>query len=127
MEGGVPLPNQTHEESMIRGAGAEEINPGKKMNIQIYAQESKAMSERSELPVAERNLWVAILLQALEDWQTGTLRRRKEAERFIFHCESDFAAVCRGAGLDPACVLAKLQRIKQTETRPLKIEWIRVA
>src|SRR5271169_2096522 len=96
------------------------------MNIQIYAQESKTMSERSELPVAERNLWVAILLQALDDWQTGTLRRRKEAERFIFHCESDFAAVCRGAGLDPACVLAKLQRIKQTETRPLKIEWNRL-
>ena len=97
------------------------------MNIQIYAQESKTMSERSELPVAERNLWVAILLQALEDWQTGTLRRRRDAERFIFHSESDFAMVCRGAGLDPACVLAKLQRMRGTDHLAPEVAWKRVA
>ena len=114
-------------ESMDRGAGAKKINPGKKMNIQIYAQESKRMSERSDLPVGERKLWVAILLQALEDWRTGTLRRRRDAERFLFHCESDFAAVCRGAGLDPATVLAKLQRMRGTDHLAPEVAWERVA
>jgi len=97
------------------------------MNMQIYAHESKAMTEGSELPVAEHNLWVAILLQALEDWQTGSLRRRKDAERFFFHCERDFAAVCRGAGLDPGAVLGKLQGMKESNHLSLEIAWQYVA
>ena len=97
------------------------------MNLQIYAQESKAMSDRSEQPVGERNLWVAILLQALEDWQTGTLMRRRDADLFFFKCERDFAAVCRGAGLDPAIVLGKLQGMKKSNHRSLEISWQRVA
>ncbi len=128
LEGHVPQMHQTrtHYKGFAE-RGLKKINTGTKMNIQIYEQESKAMNQRSELPVAEHNLWVAILLQALEDWQTGTLRRRQDAESFFFHCEKDFAAVCRGAGLDPSIVLGKLQRMKRTEHRALEAAWERVA
>jgi hypothetical protein len=128
LEAYVPLLNQTRtQKTEFAERELERVKTGTNMNMQIYAQESKAMTERSELPVAERNLWVAILLQALEDWQSGTLRRRKDAERFFFHCERDFAAVCRGAGLDPSTVLAKLQGMRGTGQRALEISWERVA
>jgi hypothetical protein len=97
------------------------------MNMQIYEQESKLMEARSEEPVAEHNLWVAILVKALEDWQTGTLRRSQDADRFFFQCEKDFAAVCKGAGLDPATVLGKLQRMKRAGHRTMEAGLERVA
>ena len=128
VEGHVPLLLQSRTQiSKDCGRRTEEMNTGTIMNMQIYAQESKAMSDRSEQPVGERNLWVAILLQALEDWHTGTLRRRQDAERFFFKCERDFAAVCRGAGLDPATVVGKLQGMKKNDHRTLEISWQRIA
>jgi hypothetical protein len=73
---------------------------------------SNATEENVDAQISERRIWTAVLLQALEDWRYGNLRRQKEAEKFIFHCENDFATVCRSAGLEPSSVLAKLQRMR---------------
>jgi hypothetical protein len=76
----------------------------------------KAANEAKEVNSSEfsgQRLWTAVLLHALEDWQSGNARRRHEAERFLFESSADFNRVCTAAGLAPGSVLAKLQRMKK--------------
>jgi hypothetical protein len=87
------------------------------MTTGIYEQASKEATETAGGEMVERNLWVAVLLQAFEDWRSGNMRRQREAEKFFFGSEKDFAAVCRAAGLEPSSVLPKLQKMK-TAVRP---------
>jgi hypothetical protein len=60
--------------------------------------------------MSERGLWTAVLLKAVEDWRSGTLRARQEAADFLFNDEKDFEAVCTAAGLNPQYLRAKLAR-----------------
>jgi len=50
--------------------------------------------------ISARRLWTAVLLNAVEDWRTGTLRARREAQVFLFENDEDFEMVCTAAGLD---------------------------
>jgi hypothetical protein len=77
--------------------------------------EQAAMTYREEYndQISDRGLWTAVLLQALEDWRSSNARLRDEAEKFFFHSESDFATVCRCAGLEPQSVRGKLRKMKQ--------------
>ena len=85
------------------------------MNIhQNAANEAKEVNS-SEF--SGRRLWTAVLLQALEDWQSGNARRKREAEKFLFEASADFSRVCTAAGLAPGSVLAKLQCMKKA-SRP---------
>jgi len=61
--------------------------------------------------IAERRLWTAVLVMAVEDWRTGTLRARRAAQKFLFEDSYDFDEVCAGAGLDPGSLRSKLQKI----------------
>lgn len=87
------------------------------MNTGIQEQKSDDAEEQYAEQVSERSLWTAVLLQAIEDWRSGNIRRQTEAERFFFKSEKDFATVCRGAGLEPSSVLAKLQKMKDVANR----------
>jgi hypothetical protein len=78
--------------------------------MNIY--QSMANRETSE-QFSERRLWTAVLLQALEDWNSGNRRQSKAAEIFFFESGEDFARACRGAGLSPESVLGKLKLMKQ--------------
>jgi hypothetical protein len=70
--------------------------------------------------IPDRRLWTAVLLQALEDWSSSNMRLRIAAEKFLFESGRDFATVCEGAGLEPGCVLHKLQTIKRiSPARPV--------
>jgi hypothetical protein len=60
--------------------------------------------------MSERGLWTAVLLKAVEDWRSGTLRARQEAADFLFNDEKDFETVCTAAGLNPQYLRAKLAR-----------------
>jgi hypothetical protein len=60
--------------------------------------------------MSERGLWTAVLLKAVEDWRSGTLRARREAADFLFNDEKDFETVCAAAGLNAQYVRAKLAR-----------------
>ncbi len=60
---------------------------------------------------SERRLWMAVLTLAIQDWRYGTLRKKREAERFLFKEGRDFNQVCSAAGLDPSHFRARLLKI----------------
>jgi hypothetical protein len=64
----------------------------------------------TEETIAERRLWTAVLVHAVEDWRRGTLRARRQAQQFLFEDDQDFSAVCASAGLDPGNLRARLIR-----------------
>jgi hypothetical protein len=74
---------------------------------------ANAQNGVTEDAILERRLWTAVIVKAVEDWQTGTLRARREAQKFLFEDESDFMEVCGLAGLDPGNFRAKLLKIGQ--------------
>jgi hypothetical protein len=61
--------------------------------------------------IAERRLWIAVLVAAVEDWRNGTLRERREAQKFLFEGKSDYDRVCASAGVDPSGFRCCLLRI----------------
>jgi len=68
-------------------------------------------TEVTEECIAERRLWLAVIALAMEDWRFGTLRARREAQRFLFDDTYDFDCVCARAGLDPDSLRSKLVKI----------------
>jgi len=75
-------------------------------SAQVSSQEAV-----TEATIAERRLWTAVVIMAVEDWRNGTLRSQREAQRFLFENDEDFKAVCASAGLDPASLRSKLLKI----------------
>jgi hypothetical protein len=65
----------------------------------------------TEEVISERRLWTAVLVNAVEDWRTGTLRSQREAQEFLFSNDKDFEMVCSAAGLDSADFRMRLLRI----------------
>jgi hypothetical protein len=78
------------------------------MNAQGQAESYNAVTE--EL-ISERRLWTAVIVNAVEDWRTGNLRARREAQDFLFNKDQDFELVCSAAGLDWQDFRARLLRI----------------
>ena len=76
-----------------------------------------------EAPLAEQKLWVAVLAQALEDWQGDRLHARRDAEQFLFHNKNDFFTVCARAGVDGGSFRSRLSRLQRPvasmQTAPL--------
>ncbi|HKQ86404.1 MAG TPA: hypothetical protein VJS43_06475 [Candidatus Acidoferrales bacterium] len=66
---------------------------------------------RATDPASERRLWLAVVVQAVEEWRNGTLRNRRLAQQFLFDDSKDFHAVCANAGLDPDNLRSKLLKI----------------
>jgi hypothetical protein len=65
----------------------------------------------TESPIGERRLWLAVVMQAVEDWRGGTLRAKRQAQEFMFEEKKDFDTVCANAGLDAENLREKLLRI----------------
>jgi hypothetical protein len=61
--------------------------------------------------IAERRLWTAVVVSAVEEWKTGSLRARREAQQFLFENKDDFELVCAGAGLDPNDMRSRLKKV----------------
>lgn len=59
----------------------------------------------------ERRLWIAVLARAVEDWTNGTLRARREAQKFLFEDKADYFLVCARAGLDGDTFRTRLSKI----------------
>jgi hypothetical protein len=88
----------------------------KPMITGIHQQAAANTREERCERASDRRLWAAVLLQVLEDWGSSNIRLRTEADKFLFQNESDFATVCRGAGLEPGSVLNRLQKRRGAAT-----------
>jgi len=78
----------------------------------VATQRSAGISEGSAQDAsAERRLWLAVLALAVEDWTQGSLRAKREAQRFLFEDKGDFHAVCASAGLDADSFRTRLIKI----------------
>jgi hypothetical protein len=68
-------------------------------------------ADRTPDLVAEHRLWTAVVVHAVYDWLYGTLRDRRDAQKFLFEENTDFCEVCAGAGIDPSSFRSKLLRV----------------
>jgi hypothetical protein len=61
--------------------------------------------------IGERRLWMAVIVHAVQDWLSGSVRCQREAQRFLFEDNGDFPEVCARAGMDPSHLRSKLLRL----------------
>jgi hypothetical protein len=74
--------------------------------------------------LAERRLWMAVIVHAVQDWLSESARVRSAADKFLFEEDCDFCQVCACAGLDPASLRSRLLRTGRrgrvhSEPRPI--------
>lgn len=62
--------------------------------------------------ISEKRLWQAVLLTTIQEWMSGPLRRKRQAEEFLFQDHKDFDTVCKSAGMDPGRLRAKLYKLR---------------
>jgi hypothetical protein len=74
-------------------------------------------SENAQEAPAEARIWQAVLLQAVEEWQSAPLRVRRKAEDFLFSDNTDFPLVCSAAGLDVSRMRAQLKKLRSQPVR----------
>lgn len=64
---------------------------------------------------AEQKLWRAVIATTVEEWVSGPLRRKREAEQFLFSDNQDFQTVCFSAGINPANLRCRLEKIRSRQ------------
>ena len=52
-----------------------------------------------------------MVVKAVEDWQLGAMRARRDAQAFLFENDRDFETVCSRAGLDSTSLSEKVLKI----------------
>jgi hypothetical protein len=60
----------------------------------------------------EVRLWQAVIVTTIQEWISGPLRSKRQAEEYLFQDQKDFPAVCQSAGLDPDRLRSKLNRLR---------------
>jgi len=68
----------------------------------------------------EVRLWQAVIVTTIQEWISGPLRSKRQAEEYLFQDQKDFPLVCQSAGLDPARLRTKLNRLRtpNSQSRP---------
>ncbi len=61
---------------------------------------------------AEQRLWRAVIATTVEEWVSGPLRQKREAEQFLFTDNKDYQTVCYSAGIDPEHLRTRLNKIR---------------
>jgi hypothetical protein len=69
----------------------------------------------NEEKLMEMRLWQAVVVTTIQEWVSGPLRRKREAEDYLFKDQRDFPLVCQSAGLDVGRLRSKLARLKLPE------------
>ena len=64
---------------------------------------------------AEQKLWRAVIASTVEEWVSGPLRQKREAEQFLFTDNKDYRTVCYSAGINPENLRARLGKIRSRE------------
>jgi hypothetical protein len=72
----------------------------------------KSIAEEKD-PMAEARLWRAVIARTVQEWISGPLRLKHEAERYLFGNGTDFQLVCESAGMDASRLRAGLIRVRR--------------
>jgi hypothetical protein len=60
----------------------------------------------------EVRLWQAVIARTIQEWISGPVRQKRQAEHYLFDDNTDFGVVCQSAGLDPDNLRARLTKIR---------------
>lgn len=71
------------------------------------------LNDQAETIPVEKRLWLAVLTRTVQEWLSGPLRKRREAEAYLFGDNVDFPVVCESAGLDPKQFRARLETLRR--------------
>lgn len=68
----------------------------------------------------EQNLWRAVIVSTVEEWVSGPLRKKREAEEFLFQDSQDYRTVCYSAGINPEDLRRRLEKIRTRSITDLR-------
>jgi len=60
----------------------------------------------------EQRLWRAVIATTIQEWISGPLRFKRQAEEYLFQDQKDFPLVCQSAGMDVERLRSELKRIQ---------------
>jgi hypothetical protein len=107
LESQVPyLPRAANEVPVNRQAEREKQGG----NMSVSMLQSAEVEE-----TAEQKLWRAVIASTVEEWVKGPLRKKREAEQFLFTDNHDYRTVCYSAGINPENLRARLEKIRTRE------------
>jgi len=81
-----------------------------------YMQQSTEVEE-----CAVQKLWRAVIASTVDEWVNGPLRRKREAEQFLFRDNKDYRTVCFSAGINPENLRARLEKIRSREVAEAQV------
>jgi hypothetical protein len=81
-----------------------------------WAMQTNSAVVGNEEKLMEVRLWQAVIVTAIQEWISGPLRRKREAEDYLFKDQRDFPLVCQSAGLDVGRLRSKLERLKPSQS-----------
>ena len=58
--------------------------------------------------VSETRLWRAVIARTIQEWISGPLSHKRQAEQYLFDDNRDFRLVCGFAGIDSGDLRARL-------------------
>jgi hypothetical protein len=70
---------------------------------------TKSTAEAGE-NTPERLLWRAVIARAIQEWLSGSQRRHREAEEYLFSDSRQLSLVCEMAGMDVGQLRLRLKR-----------------
>jgi hypothetical protein len=70
---------------------------------------------------AEQKLWRAVIASTVEEWVSGPLRKKREAEQFLFDDNQDYRTVCYSAGINPEDLRGRLEKIRAQQQREMQV------
>jgi hypothetical protein len=68
------------------------------------------------METAEQKLWRAVIASTVQEWVNGPLRKKREAEQFLFTDNVDYRTVCYSAGINPENLRERLEKIRSRQT-----------
>ena len=85
---------------------------GSRMTKGNQTMSNKAREASEEDSVAEVRLWQAVIASTIREWISGPLRRKMQAESYLFGDRTDFAYVCESAGMNAGRLRRRLEGLK---------------
>jgi hypothetical protein len=62
-----------------------------------------------------QKLWCAVIAGIVEEWVNGPLRKKCEAEQYLFNDNQDYRTVCYSAGINPESLRGRLEKIRRRQ------------